>query len=190
MSKGLITRGADHDGYLGLATIAEPASISSMIKPASHSGVTVIALFTLLKGLILLFVGAGLLRLVDAEIAVFFTPVIDMLHLQVHTRLMHSLLLKLTALSPHNVFLMAEVSLLYAALLFVEGFGLWSEAPWAAYMTVISTSLFLPVEFHDMIRHITALQMAALVINVAIVGYLVAQLGGERSGANESLFPG
>jgi hypothetical protein len=32
--------------------------------------------------------------------------------------------------------------------------------------------------------------MAALVINVAILGYLVAQLGGERSRANESLFPG
>ncbi len=161
-----------------------------MIKPSSHSGIPVIALVTLWKAFVLLFVGAGLLRLLDAEIATFLDPVMDIFHLQVHTRLIHSFLLKLTALSPHHVVLMAEVSLLYAAWLCVEGFGLWVEAPWAAYMTVISTSLFLPVEFHDVIRHLTALRVAVFSLNVAIVVYLVALLGGERSSTRENFFPG
>ena len=161
-----------------------------MIKSASHSGVPIIALFTLWKGLVLLFVGAGLLGLLDAEIATFLGPVLNVFHLQVHTRLLHSFLLKLTPLSPHHMVLMAEVSVLYAVLLCVEGFGLWVEAPWAAYMTVISTSLFLPVEFHDVVRHLTALPVAVFLFNVAIVFYLVAQLAGERSKTRESFFPG
>ncbi len=160
------------------------------MKPSSHSGVPVIALFTLWKGFVLLFVGAGLLGLLDAEIATLFVPVLDVFHLQVHTRLLHSLLLNLTALSPHHMVLMAEVSLLYAALLCVVGFGLWVEAPWAVYMTVISISLFLPVEFHDVVRHLTALRVAVFLLNIAIVVYLVARLGGERSSTREDFFPG
>ncbi|MBI4000454.1 MAG: DUF2127 domain-containing protein [Nitrospira defluvii] len=148
-----------------------------MIKPLPHSGLAVIALFKLLKGLVLLFVGAGLLRLVDAEIATFLAPLMDMLHLHVHSRLLHALVLKVTALSPHSVLLMGYISLLYAALLFVEGFGLWLEASWAAYLTVLSTSLFLPVEFYEVIRQVSVMHVAVLFINLAIVGYLVAQLG-------------
>ena len=148
-----------------------------MIKPSPHNGLAVIALFKLLKGAVLLLVAAGLLRLVDAEIATFLAPVMDLLHLHVHARLLHSLLLKVTALSPHNVFLMAYTSLLYAVLFLVEGFGLWREASWAAYMTVISTSLFLPVEFYEVIRHVSTAHVAVLLLNMGIVVYLVAQLG-------------
>jgi uncharacterized membrane protein (DUF2068 family) len=174
----------------GPATISKYAASSAMIKPSSHSGVTLAALFMLWKGFVLSFAGAGLLGLLDAEIATFLAPVLDVFHLQIHTRLIHSFLLKLTALSPHHLVLMAELSLLYAAWLCVEGFGLWVEAPWAAYMTVISTSLFLPVEFHDLIRHLTALRVAVFLLNVAIVIYLVARLGGERSSTRENFFPG
>jgi uncharacterized membrane protein (DUF2068 family) len=59
----------------------------------------------------------------------------------------------------------------------VEGFGLWLEASWAAYMTIISSSIFLPVEFFEVIQHLSALHVAVLVINIAIVAYLVMQLG-------------
>jgi uncharacterized membrane protein (DUF2068 family) len=75
------------------------------------------------------------------------------------------------------VFLTAYASLFYAVLLLLEGFGLWLEASWAAYMTVISTSLFLPVEFYEVIRHVTMMHVTILLINVTIVVYLVAQLG-------------
>jgi uncharacterized membrane protein (DUF2068 family) len=148
-----------------------------MIKPSLHNSLAVIAWFKLVKGVVLLLVGAGLLRLVDAEVATSLAPIMDLLHLQVHSRLLNSLLLKITALSPENVLLTAYASLFYAVLLLLEGFGLWLEASWAAYMTVISTSLFLPVEFYEVIRHVTMMHVTILLINVTIVVYLVAQLG-------------
>ena len=148
-----------------------------LAQSSPHHGLAVIALFKLAKGFVLLFVGAGLLRLIDPEVATFLTPVMDLLHLHGHSRIVHSILLKVTAGSVHQVVLIAYASLLYAALLMVEGFGLWLEASWAAYMTIVSSSIFLPVEFFEVIRHLSALHVAVLLINIAIVAYLVLQLG-------------
>ena len=135
-----------------------------------------IALFKLVKGVVLLLVGAALLRLVDPEIATFLAPAVDLLHLHGHSRLIHSLLLKVSALSSHSVFLMAYTSLLYSVFLLIEGCGLWLEASWAGYMAIISTSVFLPVEFYEVLKQISLMHVAMLLLNVAIVGYLVAQL--------------
>ena len=147
-----------------------------MINASPHHGLALIALFKLGKGLVLLFAGASLLRLVDAEIATVVAPLMDVLHLHVHSHLLHALLLKLTGLSSHSVFVMGYVSLFYAVLLFAAGFGLWLEASWAVYLTVISTSLFLPAEYSEVMRHLSATGVAVLCINLTIIGYLLLQL--------------
>ncbi len=147
-----------------------------MTPPSPRSGLALIALFKLVKGMVLLLVGAGLLRLVDPEIATFLAPVVDLMHLHGHSRLVHSLLLKVGAFPSHTLFLMAYASLLYSVFLLIEGCGLWLEASWAGYMAVISTSVFLPVEFYEVLKQISVIHVTMLLLNVAIVGYLVAQL--------------
>ena len=151
--------------------------MAPFMTPASpRNGLALIALFTLVKGVVLLLVGAGLLRLVDPEIATFLAPAVDLLHLHGHSRLLHSLLLKVGVLPSHTLFLMAYASLLYSVFLLIEGCGLWLEASWAGYMAVISTTVFLPVEFYDVLKQISVVHVTMLLLNVAIVGYLVAQL--------------
>ena len=147
-----------------------------MTQASPRNGLALIALFTLVKGVVLSLVGAGLLRLVDPEIATFLAPAVELLHLHGHSRLVHSLLLKVSALSSHSVFLMAYASLLYSVFLLIEGCGLWLEASWAGYMAVISTSVFLPVEFYEVLRQISLMHVTILLLNVAILGYLLAQL--------------
>ena len=56
-----------------------------MTQASPRSGLALIALFTLVKGVVLLLVGAGLLRLVDPEIATFLAPAVDLLHLHGHS---------------------------------------------------------------------------------------------------------
>jgi len=80
------------------------------------------------------------------------------------------------ALQPHSVLMMSLVSMTYAALLLTEGVGLWFEYSWAAYLTVISTSLLLPFELYEVIKRITALRIGVLLLNLVIVLYLVYQL--------------
>jgi uncharacterized membrane protein (DUF2068 family) len=67
----------------------------------------------------------------------------------------------------------------------VEAVGLWRQRRWAEYLTLIATSALLPLEVYELVRGITALKVVALVVNLAIVVYLLVakRLFGIRGGA-------
>lgn len=145
----------------------------------SRTSLAPIALFKLLKGLLVLLAGTGFLRWIDPEIDTVLSPALEALHLDIHTRLLHALALTLDSLPRHSLLLMSLVSLGYAALLLVEGFGLWSETSWGAYLTIISTCILLPGEFHAVAGGWSMSGGAVLAVNIAIVGYLVRRLAEE-----------
>lgn len=141
-----------------------------------QTGIAVIAVFKFVKGVLLLLVGPGLLKLMHAEIATLFSLLIETLHLNADSRIIHALVLKVDALQPHSVLVAGLVSLGYAGLLLLEGIGLWLERSWAAYLTVISTSLLLPFELYEVIEKVSVLRVGVLMLNLVIVLYLVRQL--------------
>ena len=147
-----------------------------MTARSHHTGLAVIAVFKVMKGLLLLFLGLGLLKLVHAEIATLFSLLIEALHLNADSRLIHALVLKVDALQPHSVLVAGFVSLGYAGMLLAEGIGLWLEFTWAAYLTVVSTSLLLPFELYEVVERVTILRTIVLLLNLIIVLYLVSQL--------------
>ena len=145
-----------------------------------QTGIVAIALFKLIKGVLLLVAGFGLLELVHAEIATMLSLLLESLHINADTRLVHALVLKVDALQPHSILLAGLVSLGYAALLLAEGIGLWLEVSWAAYLTVVSTSALLPFEIYELIERVTLLRIILLALNLIIVLYLVKQLKQHR----------
>ena len=58
----------------------------------------------------------------------------------------------------------------------VEGIGLWFGRRWAEYLTVIATGLLIPLEIYELARKFTTPRVVALIVNVAIVIYLIVQL--------------
>ena len=60
----------------------------------------------------------------------------------------------------------------YGVLELVEGTGLWLDKLWAEYLTVVATSLLIPLELYELIRRPSALKAGGLLVNVAIVVYL------------------
>lgn len=147
-----------------------------MMTRPHQTGLAFIAGFKVVKGLLLLLVGLGLLKLVHAEIATLFSLLIEALHLRADSRILHALVLKVDALQPHSVLVMGAISLSYAGLLLIEGVGLWLEVSWAAYLTVISTSLLLPFELYEVLQQVSAFRIGVLLLNLVIVVYLVSQL--------------
>lgn len=135
-----------------------------------------IAVFKVLKGLLLLLLGLGLLKLMHAEIATLFSLLIEALHLNADSRFIHTLVLKVDVLQPNSVFLAGLISLGYAGILLVEGIGLWLEFTWAAYLTVVSTGLLLPFEIYEVIEQVSAIRIGVLLLNLIIVFYLIRQL--------------
>jgi len=93
---------------------------------------------------------------------------------------------------PHNKLQLIGAALAaYAVLQGVEGVGLWLQKRWAEYLAAVSTSVFLPLEVYEIVHRFTVLKVVALVLNLAILAYLLfaKRLFGLRGGtaADEEL---
>ena len=66
----------------------------------------------------------------------------------------------------------------------VEAVGLWMQRRWAEYLTLVATAAFIPLEIYELVHRTTALKIFALVVNLAIVVYLLfaKRLFGLRGG--------
>jgi uncharacterized membrane protein (DUF2068 family) len=91
---------------------------------------------------------------------------------------------RLFAFSITNLYWAGVAVAAYALLEGIEAAGLWAGRRWAEYLTFIATIVFVPYEVHELIKGVSALKVLALVINVAIVVYLLLakRLFGLRGG--------
>ena len=71
-----------------------------------------------------------------------------------------------------HVNVVAIGAIAYALLEGTEGVGLAMRRRWAEYLTVIATGLLIPYEVYEVIHHVTPFKVGALLLNVAVVGYL------------------
>jgi uncharacterized membrane protein (DUF2068 family) len=83
------------------------------------------------------------------------------------------LLTRLANVDPHSLAVLAAIAAAYAVVSGFETVGLWRGRRWAEYLTALSTAGFLPFELHELIERVTFVRVATLVINLAILGYLV-----------------
>lgn len=91
---------------------------------------------------------------------------------------------KALAAKPSTLTLITCLLAAYAVLQIVEGVGLWLMKRWGEYFAVVATSVFLPLEIHDLLKGITTTRVATLTINIAAVLYLLIskRLFGLRGG--------
>lgn len=59
-----------------------------------------------------------------------------------------------------------------ATVMFIEAIGLHYRRRWAAWMTVVLTSSFIPLEIHELVARFHAPALIFLLLNVTIVIYL------------------
>jgi uncharacterized membrane protein (DUF2068 family) len=87
-------------------------------------------------------------------------------------------------LKTDTITVLLAMAILYAAVEWAEAIGLWKEKRWAEYLTAIATAGFLPIEIHELLIHVTALKVFALVVNLALLVWLVRnkRLFGLRGG--------
>jgi uncharacterized membrane protein (DUF2068 family) len=139
-----------------------------------------IGLFKLLKGLLLVAAGFGALKFLHKDLAASVNHWVDVLRIDPENRFIHPILAKIFAVSPKQLRELSVGTFIYAAVLLTEGIGLLLRKHWAEYFTVISTGIFIPLEIYELARHFTAVKVLVLLINVAIVVYLIGQLRRER----------
>jgi uncharacterized membrane protein (DUF2068 family) len=83
---------------------------------------------------------------------------------------------RVDAISPTKYFFFGAVAVAYGILEGVEGYGLWHRRRWAEYLTVVATCLLFIPEIDELAKRVTALKVAALIVNAVIVAYLLWRL--------------
>jgi uncharacterized membrane protein (DUF2068 family) len=135
-----------------------------------------IALFKLVKGVLLVFVGIGALKLLRHDVAETVGHWVDILRVDPDNRFIHRLLSRLLSVSPNQLRAASVGTFVYAALLLTEGTGLLLRKRWAEYFTIITTAGLIPLEIYEIVRHLTAAKVVVLLINAAIVLYLIVRV--------------
>lgn len=113
--------------------------------------IVAIAVFRLVKALGLVLAGAGVL----------------------HGGALEHLVASFTHLPSHRIHELAWGAFAYAALFTTEGVGLLLRKRWAEWLTIIATTSFIPFEIIEVVRKPTALRIAIVIANAAIVVYLI-----------------
>jgi uncharacterized membrane protein (DUF2068 family) len=104
-----------------------------------------------------------------------------MLGLDPDNRYVDRALQKAADLTPNTIKSFGVVSFICAGLFLTEGIGLWLVKRWAEWFSVIITTSLVPVEVYQIYRHPSPIKLLVLILNIAVVGYLVYRIRSERS---------
>jgi uncharacterized membrane protein (DUF2068 family) len=142
--------------------------------------VRLIALFKLLKAVLLIAVGMSALHLLHKDVTSVGEHWVKTLGLNPGNRYVGRALQKFANLTPQKIKSLGIVSFIYAGLFLTEGIGLWMVKRWAEWFSVIITTSLVPIEIYEIYRHPNAIKCLVLIANIAAVVYLVYRIRKQR----------
>src|SRR6266576_1540010 len=115
-----------------------------MAKRRSRSrGLRLIAVFKLLKGLALLAVGIGALKLLHKDVAAVVEHWINIFQVDPHSHYIQLLLAKLSIVDDRRLKELSVGTFIYSAIFLAEGVGLALGKRWAEYLTIVTTAYLI-----------------------------------------------
>jgi uncharacterized membrane protein (DUF2068 family) len=132
-----------------------------------------IALYKLVKVLLLLALVYGEVRLSDASLTAKLVSWAAERPFGLEHKIVTQLLEWFSGLSASRVHALRMVTLAYAAVFAAEGVGLWMRKRWAEWMTTIITASLIPLELWELFHNPNLGKAAIFVANVAIVIILI-----------------
>jgi uncharacterized membrane protein (DUF2068 family) len=136
-------------------------------------GLLLIGLFKLGKSILFLGLGFGAVHLLHKDIGDEVIRLATALKFDPESRFVTLVLDKVDLIDAHRLREISVATFGYSALALTEGIGLLLEQVWAEYLTLILTISFLPWELYELARRPDWFRLSLLLINLAVLGYLV-----------------
>lgn len=148
-----------------------------------------IALFEAVKGALVLAAACGLLSLRHTDLHVATDAFLQRHGINPERHYMRLFIEGVARATNHHVGEIAAIAFVYAAIRFVEAFGLWREKHWAEWFAVISAGIYLPLELTHFGRHPNWFNAGVILVNMLIILYLAVLLGQQREERQRSTLP-
>lgn len=153
-------------------SVADAYSGEAAEHPATERGLLVVGVFKLLKALFFIAIGLGALHLVHRNLGELVMRLVDSLPIDPEGRVVSMVMDKADLVNGHDLRRIGAGAIIYAVLCLIEGSGLMLRKAWAEYFTLILTTLGLPLELFELVRHATMFRAGALAVNLLILLYL------------------
>lgn len=165
-----------------VTNVKERASVK--VRHKRDRWIQLIGGFKLLKGVLFILLGIGVLKLEHRDIVDVLTRWLTDWHFDPEGRFVNLILDKAALIDAHRIKQISIAIFCYAGLDFLEGTGLVLEKTWAEYLTLILTASFLPWELFEILRRPTWVKATLTLVNVLVVVYLAFYV--QRQSANKA----
>lgn len=135
-----------------------------------------IAIFKFVKAITLIAAGIGAFRLLNPAVAQRVEAWLAQVQLAPGRRI----LAFLSHADDHKIEFLGGLAFAYAILFLVEGTGLFLRKRWGEWVTIIITGSLLPFEIYEGFKAVSAAKIATVIINAAVVIYLVIRVRKRR----------
>jgi uncharacterized membrane protein (DUF2068 family) len=133
-----------------------------------------VASLELAKGLVVLLLGFGAVSLVHKDAWDIAEAMLRFLHVNPDRHHYAQVFLNLADnVTDAKLWAVAAGAAAYSIVRFVEAYGLWGERAWAEWFALISGAVYVPFETYELIRRPDLIHAAVLLINLAIVFYML-----------------
>jgi uncharacterized membrane protein (DUF2068 family) len=144
------------------------------------SGLRTVAVFEAFKGALALLAAFGVLAIIPRSARHIAVELVGRLHLNAGKSYPSVFLKVLEDTANTQLWLIAVLVVVYACVRFLEAYGLWRSRPWAEWLAAVSGAIYVPFEIYELDRGFSWIKIAALVLNIAVVGYMCYALWRSR----------
>ncbi len=137
-----------------------------------EAGLRIVAVFEAAKGAVVILAGLGLLALIHHDVQKVAENVVRHLHLNPAMHFPRIFIDAAAAATNARLWALALTAMLYAAIRFVEAYGLWRKQVWAEWFGILSGGLYLPVEIYELTVSVSVVKVCILIVNTVVVGWL------------------
>jgi uncharacterized membrane protein (DUF2068 family) len=148
--------------------------------------VRAVALFEGAKGALVFLAGFGALSLIHHDAQRLAEQMIVHFHLNPARRYPRIFIEAAANLTDARLLLLAGLAGMYGSIRFVEAYGLWRERRWAEWFAVVSGTIYIPFEVYELLKGTAWLSLAALLVNILIVGLMGNALWRKRQAQSEN----
>jgi len=147
------------------------ATIEHALHLDARRKLRIVAGIDLVKGLVILAIGFGLLSAHSHVLENGGVSLLRLLDIDPTLGLARRFLALLHAAdSEHGLLVLAALA--YAALRFIEAYGLWFMRNWARWLGIVSCSIYVPFEMYYLFRDPSWTSVSVLGINLAVLWLL------------------
>ena len=139
---------------------------------SAKKGLKAIALLEATKGAISVLVVFGLHKLAGQDIQMVVEELLRHSHLNPANHLVQEVMTQAEKVTAANINFIIAGAILYAAIRFIEAYGLWHSLVWTEWFALLSGGIYLPFEAYELFTKPNLVTIAVLTINLVVVGYM------------------